>query len=256
MPSISIAIIAHNEEKKLPRALAGAAWADEIIFADCASTDSTLALAEKSKAKIFQRPNSLAVHVNKQFAIDRASCDWIFILDADEEITAPLAAEILKKISNPGQYAAFRLPRKNFYYDKWLKHGGKYPDMQIRLFKKNLARYQPLLVHEKLEISGDTGELINPLIHYPCSDDLDFSRKLEFYGEIVSENYFESNTSVFYASIRPYLKFFNSLVLKRGILDGKAGVLTAFRDLKTLNLAREKFIEKRRGRSPRLFRQK
>ena len=253
MASISIVIIAHNEEKNLPRALAGAAWADEIIVADCDSTDSTLALAKESKAKIFQRPNSLAVYVNKQFAMDQASCDWIFILDADEEITADLADEILKRISEPGQYAAFKLPRKNFYYGKWLKHGGKYPDAQIRLFKKNLARYKPLLVHERLEISGQTGELMNPLLHYPCSDNTDFSRKLEFYGAIVSESYFKKNTSVFYAAIRPYLKFFNSLVVKLGILDGKAGIITALRDLKTLNFARAQFIKKRRGQSPRIF---
>ncbi|MCX5786143.1 MAG: glycosyltransferase family 2 protein [Elusimicrobia bacterium] len=253
MPSISIVIIAHNEEKNLPRALAGAGWADEIIFVDCASTDSTLALAQKREVKIFQRPNSLAVYVNKQFAMDQASCDWIFILDADEEITAALAAEIREKISDPGHCAAFKLPRKNFYYGKWLKHGGKYPDTQIRLFKKNLARYKPLLVHEKLEISGATGELTNPLFHYPCSDDADFNRKLEFYGAIVSENYFKNNTSVFYSVIRPYLKLFNSLVVKLGILDGKAGVLTALRDLKTLNFARSEFIKKSRGQSPRLF---
>ncbi|HAH31282.1 MAG TPA: hypothetical protein DCL44_03095 [Elusimicrobia bacterium] len=253
MPSISIVIIAHNEEKKLPRALASAGWADEIIFVDCASTDSTLALARGSKAKIFQRPNILAVYVNKQFAMDQAAGDWIFILDADEEIPAGLAAEILGKIAKPGKYAAFKLPRKNFYYGKWLKHGGKYPDTQIRLFKKNQARYKPLLVHEKLEISGDTGRLITPLAHYPCSDDADFSRKLEFYGEIVSESYFKNETSAFYAAIRPYLKFFNSLVLKLGFLDGKAGVLTAFRDLETLNFARAQFIKKSRGRSPRLF---
>ena len=90
MPTISIAVIAHNEERNIARALSSAAWADEVILVDCGSTDGTVKAAAGFRVKLFSRPNSTAVYVNKQFAIDQAASDWIFILDADEEIPAGL----------------------------------------------------------------------------------------------------------------------------------------------------------------------
>ena len=117
-------MIAHNEEKNLARSLASAAWADELIFVDCCSTDGTALAARDFKVKYFRRPNSRAVYVNKQFSIDQASSDWVFILDADEEISPALRAEIKRLVAAPGSFAAFTLPRRNFYFGRWLKRGG------------------------------------------------------------------------------------------------------------------------------------
>ena len=138
MATISIAVIAHNEEKNLERALASAAWADEVIFVDCGSTDGTALAARNFPVKFFARPNSTAVYVNKQFAADQAGSDWIFILDADEEISPALRAE-LKRFTASSPAAAARLPRRNYYFGRWLKHGGKYPDAQLRLFRRGRA---------------------------------------------------------------------------------------------------------------------
>ncbi|MDP2865017.1 MAG: glycosyltransferase family 2 protein, partial [Elusimicrobiota bacterium] len=144
MPTLTIAMIAHNEEKNLARSLASAAWTDETVFVDCGSTDGTALAARDFKVKFFSRPNSRAVYVNKQFAIDQASSDWVFILDADEEITPALRAEIKRVLAAPSDAAAYALPRKNFYFGRWLRHGGKYPDTQLRLFRRGAGRFLPL----------------------------------------------------------------------------------------------------------------
>jgi len=230
MPTISIAMIAHNEEKNLARALASAAWADETIFVDCGSTDGTALAARDFKVKFFSRPNSRAVYVNKQFSVDQASSDWVFILDADEEISPALRAEIKRLTAAPGDFAAFSMPRRNFYFGSWLRHGGKYPDTQLRLFRRGAARFLPLPVHERLEVDGPVGALKEPLFHYPYSDDEDMAKKKEFYSEILARSYELKKRSRLFILLRPFTRFLSAYLLKLGFLDGAAGLKTALMD--------------------------
>ncbi|MBI4349978.1 MAG: glycosyltransferase family 2 protein [Elusimicrobia bacterium] len=230
MPTISIAMIAHNEEKNLARALASAAWADEVIFADCGSTDGTALAARDFKVKFFSRPNSRAVYVNKQFAVDQASSDWVFIQDADEEITPALRGELKRAIAAPAGAAAFALPRRNFYFGRWLRHGGKYPDIQLRLFRRGAARFLPLPVHERLEVDGEIGTLKEPLLHYPYSDAEDMRKKRDFYAEILASSYALKERSRLFIFFRPFTRFLSAYFFRLGFLDGTEGLRTALLD--------------------------
>ncbi len=248
---VSIAMIAHNEEDTAARALASAAWADEIIFVDCGSTDKTAARATGApKVRFFSRENSLAVHVNKQFAADQASGDWIFILDADEEITPELRDEILAALAADGGADAYAMPRRNFYFGRWLRHGGKYPDTQLRLFRRGKARFLPRPVHERLEVEGRTGRLRAPLHHYPYRTAGDIPRKLGFYTEALSENYLADGKHPLLIFARPFTRFVSAYLLKLGFLDGAAGFKTALTDFFIICLSIFRFREKlasRRG---------
>ncbi len=230
MPTLSVAMIAHNEEKNLARSLASAAWADEVVFVDCGSTDGTALAARDFKIKYFSRPNSRAVYVNKQFSIEQASSDWVFILDADEEITPALRAEIKRATAAPADAAAFTMPRRNFYFGRWLRHGGKYPDTQLRLFRRGTARYLPLPVHERLEVNGRVGTLKEPLLHYPYSDAADIGTKRGFYSEILARSYALKKRSRLFIILRPFTRFVSAYFLKLGFLDGKEGLRTALLD--------------------------
>ena len=218
MPTIAIAMIANNEEKNLKRSLSSAAWADEIIFVDCGSTDGTALAARDFPVKFFSRPNSRAVYVNKQFAADQAVSDWIFILDADEEVTPSLRAEIRRVTAAPAAPAAFEMPRKNFYFGAWLRHGGKYPDRQLRLFKRGSARYLPRPVHERLEVDGAIGRLKEPLLHYPYTDSEDQRRKLDFYSETLTRLYALKGRSRLFIIFRPFTRFISAYFLKLGFV--------------------------------------
>jgi len=231
MPTISIAIIAHNEEEKLPRALASSAWADEVVVVDCGSSDRTGEIAKRAGARVFTRENSLAVYVNKQFAIDQAASDWVFILDADEEISPGLREEIKTAVTSAGDLSAFRLPRKNFYFGSWLRHGGKYPDTQLRLFRRGRARFLPLPVHERLEVEGAVSVLETPLNHYHCASSADMERKRLFYREMLVRSYELKGKSRFSILLRPFTRFFSAYFLRFGFLDGAAGFKTALMDL-------------------------
>lgn len=230
MPTVTVAIIAHNEQAKLPLALKSAAWADELVVVDCGSSDRTGELARTAGAKVFTRPNSLAVYVNKQFAADQASSDWIFILDADEEIPPALREEIKASVAAPAGCAAFRLPRRNYYFGRWLRHGGKYPDAQLRLFKRGAARFTPLPVHERLEVDGPVSALKSPLNHYHCASSEDMERKRLFYREMLVLSYKLKGKTRFSALLRPFVRFLSGYFLKLGFLDGGPGLKTALMD--------------------------
>jgi glycosyltransferase involved in cell wall biosynthesis len=234
MPTLSIAMIAHDEEKNLARSLSSAAWADEIIFVDCGSTDDTELEARKFPVKYFARPNSLAVYVNKQFAVDQATSDWVLILDADEELTPALSEEIKRAIAAPAGNAAFKMPRLNNYFGAWLRHGGKYPDTQLRLFKRGSARFLPLPVHERLEVDGAVGRLAEPLRHYPYSDEEDMRRKMAFYTETLNRSYALKERSRLFIIFRPFTRFLSAYILKLGFLDGRVGFKTAVLDFQTM----------------------
>ena len=234
MASISIAIIAHNEEKNVPRCLADTAWADEVIFVDCGSSDATAKAASAFRVKLFSRPNSTAVYVNKQFAADQAASDWILILDADEDISPELREEIKEVTARPGAAAAYAMPRRNFYFGRWLKHGGKYPDVQLRLFRRGKARFAQVPVHEYLQVDGPTELLKNPLDHYPYSDPEDMRRKLEFYSDILVKSYVLKKKNRLLILLRPFTRFCSAYIFKLGFLDGREGWTTAAMDFRNV----------------------
>ena len=234
MPTVSIAMIAHNEERNVARSLASAAWADEVIFVDCGSTDGTALAARDFPVRYFSRPNSQAVYVNKQFAADQATCDWILILDADEEITPALRAELKRFIADPRGAAAADMPRKNFYFGRWLRRGGKYPDPQLRLFERGKARFLPLPVHERLQVDGPVARLKEPLLHYPYATPADMEKKRAFYCEILTRSYALKGRSRALIIFRPFTRFLSSYIFKLGFLDGAEGLKTALMDFRTV----------------------
>ena len=236
-------MIAHNEEDTVVRALKSAAWADEIIFVDCGSTDGTAELAAGfSKTRILKRENSPAVHVNKRFAAEQASGDWVFILDADEEIPAELAEELRAAAEKAAD--AWEMPRRNFYFGRWLRHGGKFPDTQLRFFRKGRAAFTSSPVHERLKVDGAVARLSAPLNHYPYRSAADIPRKLAFYAEGLSENYIKSGKTPLSVAFRPFMRFFSAYILKLGFLDGAAGFKTAVMDFLVVFVSALRFAEK------------
>jgi glycosyltransferase involved in cell wall biosynthesis len=245
MQTISFAIIAHNEADILQDCLESIKWADEIIFVDCESTDNSISIAQNYNAKVFERKNEKTVYINKQFALDRANSDWVFILDPDERIDENLKNEILKSINSSNKINGYAMPRKNFYFGKWINHGGKYPDFQLRLIRKDKGKFKPLVVHEKVEIDGKIAKLKNTLIHYPYKNTQDIIKKFEFYSDIISQKYILSDYSKTYVFIRPFTKFVNNYIVKLGFMDGATGLMVALMDFCVLFITAIRFKEKK-----------
>lgn len=137
MSRISVVINTLNEEKNLPRALKSVkSLADEIIVVDMESDDDTVKIAKKHGAQVFSHKKMGYVEPARNFAISKATGEWIFLLDADEEVSAPLVHKLKSLANDPTNADYYAIPRKNMIFGKWMKHSRWWPDYNIRFFKK------------------------------------------------------------------------------------------------------------------------
>ncbi|HZU29981.1 MAG TPA: glycosyltransferase family 2 protein, partial [Candidatus Angelobacter sp.] len=159
--TLSVCIITLNEEANLGRTLQSVqAIADEIIVVDSGSTDATVSIAQSFGAKVFIEPWK-GFPRQKNSSLQKAGCDWILSLDADEEISPELAASIktlLDSGSTP-QFNGYTMNRRNLYFGRWIKHSGYYPDPKLRLIKRGSAEFELRDVHEDLKMPGPLGHL-------------------------------------------------------------------------------------------------
>ncbi len=169
-PTLSVAIIAKNEEANLLRTLPTVGpLADEIVLVDSGSTDDTVAVAERYGARVIHQ-SWLGFGPQKNFAITHCTSEWILSLDADEELSEELAAAIPEAIRNAGpELAGYSLARLNYFLGRPLRHGGYYPDRKLRLFRSGRAAFQDRAVHESMMADGPTAPLKGDLLHraYP-----------------------------------------------------------------------------------------
>lgn len=167
MKKLSIVISAYNEQKKIRACLESAKFADEIIFVDNSSVDKTVKIAKEYTKKIYIQPNEpTRIDLQKNLGIEKATGDWVFVLDADEQITPELARELKDLMKHdPEGINGFWIPRKNIIFDKWIQHSGWYPDPQLRLFRKGKGKYEKVHYHEPIAVSGEKGKLSEHILH-------------------------------------------------------------------------------------------
>lgn len=222
---ISVALAVFNEEKNLGKCLESVKdFADEIVIVDGSSTDKTVEIAKKYKAKVLIKDNPPMFHINKQKAIDMCTGNWILQLDADEVVSHELAEEIrlisslsdkeieeyqesVKNISmlrrhqalidardgkigdDEKDFVAFFIPRANFFLGRYLKYGGVYPDGVIRLFKNGKAYLPCKDVHEQFKVEGRVGWLQNDLLHYDSPTFEKYIKRNNRYTTFISSQY-------------------------------------------------------------------
>ncbi len=235
MSKLSIAIIAHNEATGIGQTLASVEWADQIVVVDCDSNDATTEIAREAGAEVYREPNRDNLNINKNIAIDYCNGDWILVLDADEIISYDLAGE-MRVIVNEGKHNGYLIARRNNILGRWLKHGGQYPDWQLRLFRNGSGRFPAEHIHERIRIDGSISRLHSPFDHYPYRSLDDLTHKGKFYAEFESKYLFDKGVRVssagliIKAGINPTLRFIRRYLFKGGFLDGVPGLTAAYFD--------------------------
>lgn len=224
---ISFCLITFNEERNLTRCLKSCAdLADEIVVLDSGSTDGTEKIAREFGAR-FERQYWLGYVGQKNKVLSRASHTWIFSIDADEELSAELRAEILalKKTKTPDEISGFSMPRCVFYEGRWIRHGDWYPDRLVRLFRRPRARFAGGRVHERLEVSGPIGELRGDLHHYSFRDAADHWRRCQLYARLWAEDKSAvgKTAAPFAAPFHAAFRWLRWYVLRGGFLAGAQG---------------------------------
>jgi len=228
MPKVSAVVITHNEEKNIRRCLESLSWADEIVVVDSFSQDRTKEIASSFTDKIFDIEWQ-GFGKQKELARQKASYDWVLSIDADEAVSEKLREEIKSVINKNDSSDGYYIPRFSNFLGRWIEHGGWYPDYVLRLFKKDKARFDESLVHEKLILEGKTGFLMNEILHYTDPDISHYLSKMDKYTTLSAQKLLAEgkSTTVFDLLFRPAAIFFKMYLLKSGFLDGWQGFLLA-----------------------------
>jgi len=228
---LSVALATYNEEGNLEKCLDSVkGWVDEIVVVDGSSTDKTRKIAKKYGARVFRTTNKPIFHINKQKAIDECHGDWILQLDADEVVSPELKKEIQQVSLNGGEFAAFWIPRKNFFLGKWLKKTGQFPDPVIRFFKKGKAKLPCKSVHEQMKVDGKTGWFKGCLLHYPYPSFSEYLRKSNRYTSLSAQEMLDQGKkpgliSFLKAYFQAEKTFWLLFLRHKGFLDGFPGLI-------------------------------
>ena len=225
---LSVVVVTLNEEERLRACLESAAWADELIVVDALSQDKTVQIAREFTDRVIVRPWP-GFAAQKNFAIGEAGGDWILSLDADELVSPELRGEIARVLAAGGPHDGYRTPRRNIFWGKWVRHGGLWPDWQLRLFRRGRGRFVERAVHESVEVAGSVGRLEGPLIHRSYRDVADFLARADRYSTLAAEEWRRSGRPARTSDmvLRPLGRFVSMYVLQLGVLDGARGFLLA-----------------------------
>jgi glycosyltransferase involved in cell wall biosynthesis len=224
---VSAIVVCLNEEPKIGRCLASLAWADELVVVDGGSTDRTVPIAQTHGAIVHANrwPGYAA---QKNFALARATGEWVVSLDADEELEPRLVQEIRAALTTcSAEVDGFVMPRQTRYLGKWIRHGEWYPDEKLRVFRRARAVCTNEDVHERFTVPGRTIRLSGHILHYSHDDITHHVRKLDRYASLaaVSRHRSGGRFSLGRLLSEPLRRAFRGYVWRRGFLDGTQGLI-------------------------------
>lgn len=226
---ISAVIITYNEEERLAGALGSLkGLVKEVIVVDGRSQDSTVKVARKHGARVFER-DWTSYSDQKNFGNQKASCPWILSLDSDERVSPDLRAEIKALLPVDPDCDGFSIPRLVFYLGRWIRHSGWYPDRRIRLFRKDKARWEGAYIHEKLAFEGRVQKLNGPIHHFTYRSIAEHVARLNTFSDLGAKKLYAGRKKCrrYHLLFLPGARFFRTYFLKRGFLDGFAGLVIA-----------------------------
>lgn len=252
MHTLSVVIITFNEERNIKRCLDSVApVADEIIVVDSHSTDATEAICDRYDAKFFTQ-DWLGYVDQKNLANDLATCDLILSIDADEALSEELAKSIQNIKNQPIENKAFSMNRLMNYCGKWIRHGGWYPDVKVRIFRRGRAEWTGKKVHETLALAEPTEivHLNGDLLHYSFYTVEEHIRQNEKFALLSAEEMVEAGkkATLFKAYTHAVWKFLRDFIFKAGFLDGKTGFTISRINAKCVGLKYKKAIEINKNR--------
>ncbi|MXP56653.1 glycosyltransferase family 2 protein [Pantoea sp. Mhis] len=227
---LSIVMIVKNEAELLPNMLDSVIdWANEIVILDCGSNDKTYEIALSYGVKVYQTTEWLGFGKQRQYAQTLSTGDMILMIDADERITPKLRHSIQEVLKQPQPNKVYSFRRKNIFLGYCMKYSGWNPDEVIRLYPRSF-NYNNNLVHESLDIKNALVILLHgDLEHFTCRDLNIFQHKQLNYAKAWAEDRFQSRKYYSFLSIFNHMlgAFLNTLLIRRGILDGKRGWILA-----------------------------
>ncbi|CAK7053204.1 glycosyltransferase family 2 protein [uncultured Phascolarctobacterium sp.] len=224
MINLTVLILAKNEEKNMKECLETVSFAEEVIVIDDFSTDKTKEIAENMGAKVIQRSMNGDWGAQQTFAIQQAKHEWVFFLDADERVTAPLV-EAIRKIVDTNEKYAYWIKRHNQFRHYKATHGSFRPDDVCRLIPKKDTSVVGF-VHPAFVYPYEDRYIKEYILHHTYDNWEQYMNKVNKYTTLAAEKYKQEGKSVSFTKdvvLRPIWAFFKIYFLNLGFLDGKLG---------------------------------
>jgi glycosyltransferase involved in cell wall biosynthesis len=231
MARVHVSVIIHvlNEIDYIGDCIRSVDWADEIYVMDSFSTDGTVEfIRDKFPHVRLEQREYLGAASTKNYAIDRAAHDWIFIIDADERVTPKLCDEILHTLAGDLSLWAYSVGRMNFMLGKKVRFSGLQRDRVTRLFHRKHARYPNKRVHADLIVDGETGVLRHKMDHYYIRTFDHMIAKMTRYAYwSAAQMYIDGKTTSLFGIFGHTLgKFVRDFIFNFGFLDGARGLIS------------------------------
>jgi len=228
LSTLSVIVITKDEAAHIQECLASVAFADEIIVVDSGSTDDTVAMARAMGAKVTVTTDWPGFGPQKNRALDLASCDWVLSIDADERVTPDLAQAIRRELAQP-RAQAYKIARLSNFCGRWMRHSGWWPDHVLRLFRREVGRFNEVAVHESVQTKVPVQVLDGHFLHFPYASLDVLVNKLNRYSSDAARMMYAKGRrgSVLGAVGHGAWTFVRIYLLRRGFLDGREGFLLA-----------------------------
>jgi glycosyltransferase involved in cell wall biosynthesis len=228
-PRLSLIVITKDNARTLGRCLKSADFVDEKILFDNLSRDETVAIAEAAGCRVTVTEDFPGFSAQKQRALECATGEWVLALDADEWIEAPLKAEILAALANPGEAAGFDMPRLSSFCGRFLRHGDWGRDRVLRLVRRERARYGNAYIHDRIQVDGVIRPLNSPVLHEAIFDLEHALWRMNYYSTQTARERHDAGrrASILSAIGHGLWMFLRNYVVYGGFRDGREGFFQA-----------------------------
>lgn len=232
-PRIVGLVLTFNGQRLLDRCLASLAFCDEVVVVDSLSTDATVSIARAAGATVLERrwegPGPQFRFALEHIRAMDPPVDWVVSLDQDEWLTDGLAANIRAAAQENADLAGYWMARSSFYFNRFMRHSGWYPDLLLRLFRPSRMEVHVSGAHYSFHPQGGTGQLEGDIVHYPYASFREHLDKINSYAQQGADALKAKGRSggVFLGIAHGLLRFLKLYVLKLGVLDGRAGFINA-----------------------------
>ncbi len=229
MATLSVIVITYNEERNLPRCLGSLRWADQLIVVDSQSTDRTVAVARDFGAEVFAHPYDGDIR-QRERGFARATGEWLLYVDADEEVSSELRAEIRRVIDGSPRCDGYEIPRRVMIFGRWMEHGGWSSDWTMRLFRSGKQIAEHAEVHGGFRVAGERGRLSGILNHYTYDTIAQYIEKMNDYTSLQVSSKLSDGRSAGLAKIllSPVSHFLRKYISQQGYKDGVRGFILAW----------------------------
>lgn len=226
--NISAVVLTKNDQDSLKQVLKSLSFCSQILVIDDYSADDTISIAKKMGAQVHKRKLNNNLAKQRNFALKKASHDWVLFIDSDELVTKKLKAEIMQVLPDTNKQGFF-IPRKDMFLGKKLKHGEAGNIKLLRLARKDKGSWQRA-IHEVWQVDGEIGSLKNPILHNRNISISQFIQRINFYTSIDAQELKKEGKTYSLAQLifKPIGKFIYNYVILLGFLDGVRGFIFAY----------------------------